>query len=139
MTLDLSSLKKAVNSLEKAITVANTQISGIVNTDHEEVIRAGVIQNFEFTYELCWKFMKRWLENNVSGESVDGVSRKELFRLAAESRLIDDVEAWFKYHEARNETTHTYDGKIAETVYKTAISFIKDAKIVLERLEAKND
>ena len=49
MTLDLSSLKKAVNSLEKALKVADTQISGIVNTDHEEVIRAGVIQNFEFT------------------------------------------------------------------------------------------
>ena len=139
MALDLSSLKKAVNSLGKAIKVADTQISGIVNTDHEEVIRAGVIQNFEFTYELCWKFMKRWLENNVSGESVDGVTRKELFRLAAESRLIDDVEAWVKYHEARNETTHTYDGEIAETVYKTATSFIKNAKIVLERLEAKND
>ncbi|MCK5595359.1 nucleotidyltransferase substrate binding protein [bacterium] len=139
MILDLSSLKKAVNSLEKAIKVADTQISGTVNTDHEEVIRTGVIQNFEFTYELCWKFMKRWLENNVSMESVDGVTRKELFRLAAESRLIDDVEAWFKYHEARNETAHTYDWKMAETVYETATCFIKDAKIVLERLEAKND
>ena len=62
MALDLSSLQKAVNSFERAIKVADIMIKGDVDTDTEEVIRAGVIQNFEFTYELCWKFMKRWLE-----------------------------------------------------------------------------
>ncbi len=139
MALDLSSLQKAINSLERAIGVATSAIKGKVNTDYEEVLRAGVIQNFEFTYELCWKFMKRWLENNVSGESVDGVTRKELFRLSAESRLINDVEAWFKYNEERNKTTHIYDGKKAETVYEAAICFAKDARILLQRLEDKND
>ena len=80
MKLDLSSLRKAVNSLDRAIRLAATQIKGKVNTDQEEVIRAGVIQNFEFTYALSWKFMKRWLEMNVSGDAVDGVTRKELLR-----------------------------------------------------------
>ena len=45
-------------------------------------IAAGVIQNFAFTYELCWKFMKRWIEENVNSEIVDGVTRRELFRKA---------------------------------------------------------
>lgn len=139
MTLDLSSLRKAVDSLNRAVNVASHMINGTVDTDQEDVIRAGVIQNFEFTYELCWKFMKRWLEINVSGETVDGLTRKELFRIAAEHRLIADVEAWFSYHKARNETAHTYDKKKADDVYESAIRFLREARDLLNVLEEKND
>lgn len=139
MALDLSSLHKAVASLERAVKVASSQIKGKVKTPKEEVIRAGVIQNFEFTYELCWKFMKRWLETNFGGTSVDGISRKELFRMAAENRLIGDVAAWFEYNGLRNETTHTYDPKTADDVYKAALRFCADARTFLTALESKND
>lgn len=139
MSLDLSSLQKAVDSLERAVKVASSKIKGKVSTDEEEVIRAGVIQNFEFTYELCWKFMKRWLEINIGGAAVDGVSRKELFRMAAESRLISNVGIWFEYNNLRNETAHTYDVKTAQEVYATAIHFAVDARVFLKVLENKND
>lgn len=139
MALDLSSLQKAVGSLERAIKVADIMIKGAVDTDKEEVIRAGVIQNFEFTYELCWKFMKRWLETNVGGPNLDGATRKELFRMAAESQLISDVDDWMEYHEARNETSHTYDNDKADDVFKISIKFSDDAKRLLEMLEKKND
>jgi len=104
MALDLSSLQKAVDSLQRATNVASKLKNEQTDKDRTEVVRAGVIQNFEFTYELCWKFMKRWLEVNGEGASVDGASRKELFRIAAERRLIEKVEAWFAYTESRNET-----------------------------------
>lgn len=139
MALDLSSLKKAVHSLERAVRVASQLINGPVDTDQEQVIRAGVIQNFEFTYELCWKFMKRWLEKNVGGASVDGLTRKELFRMAAESRLINDVEVWIGYNGFRNETAHTYDESTAEDVYESALHFVDDASALLKVLEAKNE
>src|SRR3954471_15820241 len=100
MPLVLNSLKKAVESLEKAVTVYSAAADRAQL--EKDVLRAGVIQNFEFTYELSWKFMKRWLEENVSA-TVDGMTRKELFRLAAENKLIEDVEAWFRYHRSRNE------------------------------------
>ncbi|HAT72136.1 MAG TPA: nucleotidyltransferase [Elusimicrobia bacterium] len=135
MLLDLSSLKKAVDSLDRAIKVA----VGNKNSDQAEVIRAGVIQNFEFTYELCWKFIKRWLELNGTGATIDGSTRKELFRLAAESRLITDVENWFKYHTARNETAHTYDPAKAIEIYTLAAPFAADARKLLQVLERRND
>lgn len=139
MALDLSSLRKAVGSLERTINVANAIIEGAVDTDQEKVIRAGVIQNFEFTYELCWKFIKRWLEENAGGSAVDGLTMKELFRLVAEKQLIKDVEAWFEYHKQRNKTSHTYNEDTAESVYGTTFKFAGDAKDLLMSLEAKND
>ena len=135
MPLDLSSLKKAVDSLDRAIKVA----VGSRNPVQDEVIRAGVIQNFEFTYELCWKFMKRWLELNADASNVDGCTRKELFRLAAESRLITGVENWFKYHSARNETAHTYDPAKASEIYALVGPFAADARKLLRVLEQHND
>ncbi|MBU0456362.1 MAG: nucleotidyltransferase substrate binding protein [Gammaproteobacteria bacterium] len=138
MVLDLSSLEKAVDSLNRAIKVAESSIQGIVDSDQEEVIQAGVIQNFEFTYELCWKFMQRWLEKNV-GPIIDRLTMKELFRMAAEHQLIKKVEPWFEYHQARNLTSHTYSLDIADEVYKTAIRFYKDAKKFLTILEERND
>jgi nucleotidyltransferase substrate binding protein (TIGR01987 family) len=139
MTLDLSSLHKAVNSLERALNVAAKEIEGGVDNDYKAVIRAGVIQNFEFTYELCWKFMKRWLEVNGEGPSVDGFTRKELFRRAAERRLIDVVEVWFQYAAARNQTSHAYNDQKAADVYEVAKEFVKDALSLRQRLDNKND
>lgn len=139
MKLDLSSLQKAIKSLEKTLKVAEDEVFiAKLNDDQYDAIRAGVIQNFEFTYELCWKFMKRWLEINLGSVYVEGVSRRELFRLSAENKLLTDVEQWMDYHDARNETAHTYDDQTAEDVFETAGTFLADAQKLLTALEARN-
>lgn len=140
MTLDLSSLQKAVQSLDNSISSYETnQNNDSLSDKDKETLRAGVIQNFEVAYELCWKFMKRWIEKNAAGEIVDGFTRKELFRIASEHRLLKDVEKWLNYHEARNLTSHTYDEDNAEKVLEAAMKFIYDAKALLKVLEEKND
>jgi nucleotidyltransferase substrate binding protein (TIGR01987 family) len=140
MKLDLSSLRKAVESLEKAIRVVNDgAFMSRLNDEQKKTVRAGVIQNFEFTYELCWKFMQRWLEVNLGSAYVAGVSRRQLFRLSAEHQLLSDVNRWMEYHDARNETAHTYDENTAEDVFGTAQKFLSDARGLLKALEARND
>lgn len=137
--LDLSSLEKAAASLKAAVTVSQSasQMAGL-NIDAINTIKAGVIQNFEFTYELCWKFIKRWLEINLGSVYVDGVSRKELFRIAAEHQLIDDVGKWMGYHDSRNETAHSYDADVAQEVFEVSIKFLPSAETLLNNLKAKN-
>jgi len=83
--------------------------------------------------------MKRWLEANGEGPAIDGATRKELFRLAAERRLIEGVDVWFQYAGARNETSHTYNSQTAADVFEAAMAFVKDARYLLEKLEEKND
>jgi nucleotidyltransferase substrate binding protein (TIGR01987 family) len=139
MKLDLSSLRKAIESLEKTLKVANSSLTAGLDNDTKDAIRAGAIQNFEFTYELCWKFMRRWLEGNLGSAYVEGVTRRELFRLGAENRLLTDVDQWMEYHDARNETAHTYDEDTAEDVFETTRIFLGDAKKLLQALEARND
>ncbi len=140
MKLDLSSLRKAVESWAKTLEVADDKgfISGL-SDNQKDAIRAGVIQNFEFTYELCWKFMRRWLEVDLGSVYVEGVARRQLFRLSAENKLIGDVDQWMEYHDARNEISHTYDEGTAEDVFATAREFVADAEKLLQALEARND
>jgi len=138
--LELNSLKQAVESLDALLqkTLDEKFMSQLDDTTSYG-LKAGVIQNFEFTYELCWKFMKRWLENNLGNTYVEGVTRRELFRLAVEHHLIDRIELWMDYHYARNETTHTYDRDKADQVFAVAQTFLHDAKKLLKNLEHNND
>lgn len=100
-------------------------------------MRDGVIQRFEFSYELAWKTLKRHLEEELGRENVDAQSRRELYRQGAEARLLENVEAWFAYHRARNETSHAYDERKAAQVYAAAREFLPDAETLLARLEQK--
>ena len=140
MALELEPLRKAILSLQQLIALMDDRLATSNDSDDlRNGLRAGAIQYFEFTYELAWKMMKRWLEYNIGSSYVDGFSRRELYRIAAEHRLIDDVDQWMDYHHDRNLTSHTYDEDVAKQVYETARCFCCDAMKLLEVLQAHND
>lgn len=140
MPLELSRLKKATTSLELLLSrVQDSDLMGSLDEVTRYGLRAGVILNFEFTYELCWKSLKRWLEENIGSTYVDGVTRRELFRYGAENRLIDDVDFWMDFHRSRNMTSHTYHVSVADDVFEAAALFSKEAIRFLAALEARND
>ncbi len=138
MPLNIDSLKKAIAVLHRSLEVAEAHKDD-QNGDLKDTLRSGVIQNFEVAYEQCWKMMKRWLEMNISSTTADGVTRRELFRLIAENRMIDDVEQWMRYHEARNQTSHIYEPEVAENVYAATHGFSRDALKFQHALETRND
>ena len=138
MSLQLDSLEKAINALERSIKTSGSMENW--DDDLQDTVRAGVIHNFEVAYELCWKMIQRWLKENVGKTSVDSANtRRGLFRLAAENHLITDVERWMDYHSRRNDTSHTYDEDRAQSVFDDAREFIHDAKQLFSTLEAHND
>ena len=139
MLLELTSLKKAILALDTLIARIQNHDFSTLDAVIQKGLKAGVVQNFEITYELAWKFMKRYLEAQIGSSQVDGVSRTELFRLSAEYHLIDDVDTWRNYHEYRNLTSHTYDEDVAEEVFNAAVLFVVDVKKLLTALEEHND
>ncbi|WP_300161149.1 nucleotidyltransferase substrate binding protein [Solidesulfovibrio sp.] len=139
MPLDLTSLAKAVEALGRAVDAA-ARLDPSGDAALAETVRAGVIQQFEVAYELCWKFLQRWLRENATPEEADFPrTRKELFRLAARHGLIADPLPWFGYGEARNRTSHTYDGGTAQDVSEAASDFLPEARALLEGLKRRND
>lgn len=139
-SLDLGALQKTIASLEDGLGVVSdihwfsAQKMAVQNT-----LIAGVVQNFEFVYEISIKMIKRQIEaESASPNEVDETSFHEVLRVAAEKGLIADVEAWFKYRKMRNITAHTYDHEKAQQVYQGVLDFIGDARALLLKLESRN-
>ena len=129
-------LKDSVEALKKSVNVYNSYIvSDSAENDFEEVLRSGVIKNFEIAYEVCWKFMQRWINLNISPNILKGKFRRELFNIAKENAIIDDAELWMGFYEARNSTAHIYDEKIADEVFKEALGFLPCAEKFVETME----
>jgi hypothetical protein len=79
--------------------------------------------------------MKRWLALNFSPDEVNGVNRREFYRICAENSLIDDVNQWMEFHQARVRDSYTYIESVAEEVFVVALQFLPYARDCLKRLE----
>jgi nucleotidyltransferase substrate binding protein (TIGR01987 family) len=138
--LDLGALRNATSSLKAALAVVGDQAWFAGQTAAvRDTLLAGVIQTFEFVYEISVKMIKRRIELDaaVPGE-IDGLSFRDLLRVAAERGLVADATAWFTYRQMRNITAHTYDHAKAEQVRRGLSGFLGDAETLLARLEALN-
>lgn len=140
MALELDHLRSSLKALSTLLAVSENQTRMAELSEVErDGLRAGAIQKFEITYELAWKLIARWLNTNVTAGIANGVSKKELYRLAGQHGLIADVDAWIQHHEARNATSHMYDEQRAAFVYHSVTHFAVDARRLLAELEARND
>jgi nucleotidyltransferase substrate binding protein (TIGR01987 family) len=132
MKLDLSSLRRALESLAKAVRRSEA-------APQDEELRDAVIKRFEYSYELCWKMLKRQLESeSPSPAEVDQLSFRGLIREGAERGLVADPEKWMEYRHQRNLTAHIYHPAKAVAVYQTALLFYRDALDLLKALERRN-
>lgn len=84
-----------------------------------EFERDGLVQRFEFTHELSWKLMKAYAEY----QGYDGIGgSRDATRKAFEMSLISDGQSWMDMIKSRNETSHNYDGSMADDVVDSIIN-----------------
>lgn len=90
----------------------------VLQVDENDIVRDSVIQRFEFTFEMAWKTMFRYLSDR--GEQV-AAKAWDVLPVAFEALLIDDAEVWDRMRALRNATSHEYDqGKAI-----AAVAFIR--------------
>lgn len=101
------SYKKALAKLESVTESGNSP------SDLSELEQSGLIQWFEFTYELAWKVMQDLLEYK-GYEFMKGPNGTLLE--AFNDGLIDDQDDWRQMAKDRTLMSHTYDEEDAERV-----------------------
>ncbi len=83
----------------------------------------GLIQCFEYTFELSWKTLKDYLEF----EGYDVKTPRETIKKAFQTGMIEDGNVWLDALEKRNIMSHTYNEnttKQTEQLIKTKYYFI---------------
>ena len=84
----------------------------------DEQVRDGLIQRFEFTYELSQRTLRRYLtETAASPDEIERLPFADLIRAAkAQGPIRGDWPDWRRFCEMRTRTSHTYDETTAAAV-----------------------
>lgn len=97
---------KALDKLEEGLLQYNEQ---------NELLRDGIFQRFEFTFELAWKTLKEVFEE----EGLIGLnSPKTVLKEAFSAGIIEDEKLWINMLLDRNATSHLYSENNAKEICK---------------------
>jgi nucleotidyltransferase substrate binding protein (TIGR01987 family) len=140
MALDLSSLEKAIAQLEEALVLFD---SDLAKRDARLALhlRAASILAFEFTYELCFKTLKRYLEQTEPNpSSVEEMNFDEIIRRGYELGLLQaELSDWREFRKDRGTTSHVYDEKKAQEVFDGIPGFLREAKFLLAQIKKRQE
>ena len=115
------SMKKRFRGAEQALERLH---EGTVKERLTEMERDGLIQRFEFAFEIMWKCGKDYL---LDREGLEAASPKKVIRTLREVGLFSDeeAEAALKMADDRNLTAHTYDEKLAVELAERIMDYEK--------------
>src|SRR6476659_6810312 len=107
-----SNFKKAFAKLEE---VAKTRsVSDLSDLEQE-----GLIQRFEYTYELAWKTLQDLLR--LKGY-LDVAGPNPVLQQAFKDGYIADGDAWKRMKASRELSSHTYDQSTAEEIVENILN-----------------
>ncbi len=118
----LASFEKVFMRLQEAVKPQPTPLE-----------RDAIIQRFEFTFELAWKAIQKFLRS----EGISCRSSKGCFKEAFRYELIEENPLWLRMIEDKNLTVHTYDEEIAEKLCNHILGYLPLFKALLLRLKVE--
>ncbi len=124
-------MKEIKNSIQNFANALNKLQEGIRQAE-DELERDGVLQRFEFTFELFWKTLKRILEY----EGFQCQSPRTCIKQAFKSEIVVDKESFLDMLVDRNSTSHIYDEHKAKEIFeRIKDTYIFDLKSALEKIK----
>jgi len=77
----------------------------------------GVVQRFEYSFELAWKTMKDYLEEN--GVVITPLTPRQVIKEAFSAKILDDGQVWVDMLDHRDLLSHTYDQEVFSRTVRT--------------------
>ena len=100
----LSNFERALALLREAMVNGPSALN--------QLEKEGVIQRFEYCFELAWKTTKDYMEANGFVFAV--VMPRQVFKDAFAAKVIADVQVWIAMLDHRNLLSHTYNPAVFE-------------------------
>jgi nucleotidyltransferase substrate binding protein (TIGR01987 family) len=132
MTLILTPLINAITRLQEGYEAYQADT-------RNDLIRDGYIQRFEFTYELSFKLLKRYLTQvSATPDQFDTMSFQDVIRMGSEqSLLLGDWAHWKLYRHVCSKTSHTYDQLVALEVVEHIPAFLQEAQYLCQQIASR--
>lgn len=107
-------------------------------TNYDEMrktYRDSLIQRFEFSVDLFWKYLKKYLELIAKQPDINGPG--PVIRASFAAGLLDEqnAETALEMIKARNLTSHVYIEKIAEKLSKQVPDFYVLMQSTVDRIK----
>ncbi|MEI7891421.1 MAG: HI0074 family nucleotidyltransferase substrate-binding subunit [bacterium] len=108
----------------------------VLDMPFSDVSRDASIQRYEFSFELLWKVMKKYL-NEIEGFECN--SPKSCFReIRMPLELSDaDIETCISMTEDRNLSVHTYSEEMANNLYAKLPEYSRISKLIAKKIKEK--
>jgi len=121
MTEDIRWIQRFDNFKHSLKQLDNAMIL-IAERDLSELEKQGVIQAFEYNYELAWNIIKDFFEYQ-GGEGVLGIiGSRDAFKLAFKRGLIVNGNTWMEMIKSRQLTSHTYNEDLSIKVLEDIVA-----------------
>jgi nucleotidyltransferase substrate binding protein (TIGR01987 family) len=106
--------KQRFDNYQKALKHLNDAVEFYKTRELSYLEKQGLIQAFEFTFELSWKVLKDFLEDRGVEQKIYG--SKDAIKEAYSVGLIKDAKKWMAMVQSRNLTSHIYDEELIEDI-----------------------
>ena len=124
--IDYSKFRSSLKRLEEQNANYRRGNPALSDLDRESVAES-VTRRFKICYDCLWNVLRRYLTHEL-GIAATPNSPKPVFRLAHENDLFAaPIDQWFRYAEARIDTSHDYGGEKTKACLVLVPDFIDDA------------
>lgn len=128
------------NNYRKALARLGEAVALAEERDLSDLEQQGLIQGFEFTFDLAWKTLQDYLRHHKRPNDNGGPN--VIIEQALADGIIKGDEVWKTMKKSRDLTSHSYNGETADDIAENILDTYHGLFIQLEtrlRLEQINE